>query len=136
MDIDRFKNQHVEILARIDQLRKLVHAGIEANVYAIAQQVKDLGTVVKLHLAIEDRILYPAVRQAPDARIAAMGEAYQNEMKGIANEYIRFTTKWSDPKHVAADPESFRAAANVVLKNVYQRMQRENREFYPAIERM
>ncbi len=136
MDIERFKNQHVEILARIDGLANLVHAGIEQNVDAIAQHVKDLGTIVKLHLAIEDRILYPAVRQAADASIAAMGEAYQSEMTGIANEYIRFTTKWSDPKQLAADPESFRASANVVLKNVYQRMQRENREFYPAIENM
>lgn len=136
MDIERFKSQHVEILSRIDALRKLVHAGIESNVDAIAQQIKDLGTVVKLHLAIEDRILYPAVRQSPDAAISAMGNAYQNEMQGIANEYIRFTSKWSDPKQLAADPESFRAAANHVLKNVYQRMQRENHEFYPAIERM
>jgi len=136
MDIERFKNQHVEILTRIDNLRKLVHAGIEVNVNAIAQHVKELGTVVKLHLAIEDRILYPAVRNADDEKIAAMGEAYQAEMQGIANEYIRFTTKWSDPKRLADDPESFRAAANVVLKNVYQRMQRENHEFYPAIEQM
>lgn len=136
MDIERFKNQHVDILTRIAALRKLVHDGIEANAHAIARQVRDLGTVVKLHLAIEDRILYPAVRQSAHPGIAAMGNAYQNEMKGIANEYIRFTNKWSDPQQLAADPESFRAAANQVLKTVYQRMQRENHEFYPAIERI
>lgn len=136
MDIDRFKHQHVDILQRIDALRKLTHAGIAENSRAIAQQVRDLGKVVTLHLAIEDRILYPAVRKAPDARIAAMGETYQEEMKDIANPYIRFTHKWSDPAQVAADPDSFRDAANSVLKNVYQRMQRENMEFYPAIEQM
>lgn len=136
MDIDRFKHQHVDILRRIDALRKLTHDGIVENSYAIAQQVKDLGKVVTLHLAIEDRILYPAVRKAADADIAAMGETYQEEMKGIANPYIRFTHKWSDPAQVAAQPDSFRDAANTVLKNVYQRMQRENHEFYPAIEAM
>lgn len=136
MDIDRFKHQHVDILRRIDALRTLAHSGIETNSRLIAQQVKELGKVVTLHLAIEDRILYPAVQKADDAGIAAMGKAYQEEMKGIANRYIRFTNQWSDPARVAAEPDEFRAAANTVLKNVYQRMQRENREFYPAIESM
>ncbi|NLC36180.1 MAG: hemerythrin domain-containing protein [Alcaligenaceae bacterium] len=134
MDIQRFKHQHVDILQRIDALRKLAHGGIQTNSHTIAQQVQDLGKVVNLHLAIEDRILYPAVRKTADARIAAMGQAYQEEMKGIANRYIRFTNTWSDPARVAAEPDAFRDAANTVLKMVYQRMQRENREFYPAIE--
>lgn len=136
MDIDRFKHQHVDILQRIDALRQLAHSGILSNSYAIAQQVKDLGKVVTLHLAIEDRILYPAVQKAEDPDIAAMGAAYQEEMKGIANRYIRFTNQWSNPAKVAAEPDEFRDAANTVLKEVYQRMQRENREFYPAIECM
>lgn len=136
MDIDRFKRQHVEILDRIDTLRQLSKAGIEANASAIARHVHDLGTVVKLHLAIEDRILYPAVRRADDTEVASMAEDYQEEMKGIANRYIRFTTQWSDPARVASNPEGFRGDANTVLKSVYQRMQRENREFYPAIERL
>ncbi len=136
MDIERFKHQHVDILRRIDALRNLVHNGIEANAKAIARHVHELGTVVKLHLAIEDRILYPAVRKAVKTEIAAMGDAYQQEMKGIANAYIRFTMKWSDAARLAAEPEDFRADANSVLKTVYQRMQRENREFYPAIEAM
>lgn len=136
MDIERFKRQHDEILQRIDALRVLARNGVAANAQAIAQGVSDLGTVVKLHLAIEDRILYPAARQAPDQQVSEMAARYQDEMKGIASAYIRFTTKWSNPDELAQEPEAFRAAANTVLKAVYERMQRENREFYPAIEQM
>ena len=136
MEIDRFKHQHEEILERIDTLRRLAHAGVTTNARPIAQEVKDLGKVVSLHLAIEDRILYPAVQKASDAQLAAMGAAYQDEMKGIANRYIRFTNQWSDAQKVEGDPDAFRDAANTVLKDVYLRMQRENREFYPAIERL
>lgn len=134
MDIERFKRQHVEILQRIDALRKLAHAGVQANARSIAQQVTELGKLVTLHLAIEDRILYPAVQKATDTQIAAMGAAYQDEMKGIANRYIRFTNYWSEAQRVAEEPDAFRDAANTVLKDVYLRMQRENHEFYPAIE--
>ena len=136
MDIERFKRQHVEILQRIDALRTLVHAGIDKHAAEIARHVHELGTVVKLHLAIEDRILYPAAQGADNTQIAAMAKAYQEEMTGIATPYIRFTNQWSDAARVAASPEDFRAQANTVLKNVYQRMQRENHEFYPALESM
>jgi hypothetical protein len=134
MDIDRFKHQHVDILARIDALRRLAHQGVENNSAAIADHVAKLGSVVKLHLAIEDRILYPSVRRAADPGIAQLAEAYQEEMKGIAFEYQRFTKKWSSAAYVANEPEAFRVAANTALREVYLRMQRENQEFYPAIE--
>lgn len=136
MDIDRFKHQHVDILQRIDELRSLARKGIETNAQAIAQRVADLGKLVTLHLAIEDRIMYPTVRKAADPKLAAMGAAYQEEMKGIANRYLRFTEHWSKAQNVASEPEGFRSAANNVLRDVYLRMQRENQEFYPAVEGM
>ncbi|HLT98107.1 MAG TPA: hemerythrin domain-containing protein [Burkholderiaceae bacterium] len=134
MDIERFKHQHVDILQRIDELRSLARSGIENNAMTIAQRVAELGKLVSLHLAIEDRIMYPTVRKAADPALAAMGAAYQEEMKGIASRYLRFTQRWSKAEHVASQPEDFRSAANTVLKDVYLRMQRENHEFYPAIE--
>ena len=134
MDIERLKHQHADILTRIDKLRELAHAGVQKNAKLIAQQVKQLGAVVNLHLAIEDRIVYPAAQKSDDAHVAQLGERYQHEMTGIANAYIRFTSKWSDEKNVVGEPDEFRQAANTVLKNVYQRMRREDHEFYPVIE--
>src|SRR5690606_27868409 len=101
---------------------------------AIAARVAALSSVVKLHLAIEDRILYPAVQNTGNARLADMGRDYQDDMKGIASQYIAFSRRWSQADAVAAQPEAFREDANTILKTVYQRMQRENTEFYPAIE--
>ncbi|MDS1141150.1 hemerythrin domain-containing protein [Pusillimonas sp. SM2304] len=134
MDIDRFKHQHVEILQGIASLRKLAHAGIQENAHNIARQIVALSNIVKLHLAIEDRILYPALQQASNSRLAQMGQAYQDDMKGIANAYIAFSRRWSSAAAVAGQAEQFRIEANSVLKVVHARMQKENTEFYPAIE--
>jgi hypothetical protein len=35
---------------------------------------------------------------------------------------------------LAAQPEAFRSEANTVLHALYQRMRREDRELYPAVE--
>lgn len=136
MDISRFTVQHTAILEGIDELRRLAHAGISENAHPITQKLSALSGVVTRHLAVEDRILYPAVQQAADPALARMGKAYQNEMEGIANAYIAFDRRWNTPDQIRANPEAFRQEANTVLKKVYERMQKENREFYPAVEAM
>lgn len=134
MNIDRFKNQHVEILNGISVLRKLTHKGVEENAVDIAHELKALAQVIIQHLAIEDRILYPSLEQSGDERMASMSRHYQDDMKGIANAFITFSRKWTNANQLLKNAASFRDEANVVLKNVYDRMLRENKDFYPAIE--
>lgn len=134
MNIDRFKHDHEDILAGIDRLRKLSHQGTAERAVDIADTLKRLSALVIRHLAVENRILYPSLEQGEDARMARMGKAYREDMKGIAAAFIGFSRHWSEALAVRKAPDAFRAEANVVLKNLHQRMQRENREFYPAIE--
>jgi hypothetical protein len=115
-------------------LRRWAHAGIAGNAKEIANGIGDLSAVVKLHLAIEDRILYPALQDSQDTSLVQMGKAYQDDMKGIASAYIAFSRRWSSAMAVAEKAEQFRTEANQVLKTLHQRMQKENTEFYPAIE--
>lgn len=134
MNIDKFKHQHIDILAAIAALRALVQDGIVGNAEPIAAQIIAMSGVIKLHLAIEQRYLYPAVQGAGNAALARMSHLYQGEMDGIVAAYMAFAGKWNSAAHVLAEPEQFRTEANKVLKTLYQRMQREDQEFYPAIE--
>ena len=134
MNIDRFKHQHVEILSGIHVLRQLSHQGVADHAAEIADALAALAQVVTQHLAIEDRILYPAVESSGNDRLARMSASYQSDMKGIANAFIHFARRWGNAALLRRCPDDFRAAANMVLKNVHLRMVRENREFYPAIE--
>lgn len=65
--------QHVDILSRIDQLRSLTHAGVEVNATAIAQGIISFSSLIKLHLAVEDKALYPALQRSGDATLARLG---------------------------------------------------------------
>lgn len=136
MNIDRFKQQHVEILSAIHALRKLAHQGIAEHAVDITDELKSLARVVTQHLAVEDRILYPSLEKGSDEKVARMSASYQADMKGIASGFIRFSRHWADARQLASQPEAFRSEANIVLKRVHERLQRENREFYPAIEAM
>lgn len=134
MNIDKFKHQHEDILADITALRQLVHGGIEANAERIAARIIAMSGNIKLHLAVEDKVLYPALAGCGDAPLARMSNLYQLEMNGIVAGYMAFATTWNSAAHLLAAPEKFRAEANGVLRRVYERIKKEDLEFYPAAE--
>jgi Hemerythrin HHE cation binding domain len=135
VNIDKFKHQHVEILSGIARLRQLAHEGIARNAEAIAAGIVGVSGLIKLHLAVEDRHLYPALEGSGEARLVRMSRQYQREMDGIAGVYLQFAGRWNTARQVAQAPEEFRAEANVVLRQLYERIRREDTEFYPAVGR-
>ena len=125
MNIDKLKHQHRDILRGIAALRSLAHAGVEANAAAIAQGIVAMSGTIKLHLAVEDQVLYPALQRGGNEGLARMGRQYQGEMASIASDYERFARRWNTANSVRRDAQGFRADANAALRRVHERMQRE-----------
>ena len=136
MNIDKFKQQHVDILEGIASLRKLALNGVARNAAEIAQGIVAMSATIKLHLAVEDRALYPAVARSADAELARKGREFQEEMDAIAAAYEGFAKRWNNARNLELDERGFRDDANTVLRRVHERMQRENRDLYPRIEAM
>jgi len=136
MNIDKFKQQHVDILEGIATLRRLALAGVARNAAEIAQGIVAMSATIKLHLAVEDRALYPAVARSADAELARKGREFQEEMDAIAAAYEGFAKRWNNARNLELDEPGFRDDANTVLRRVHERMQRENRDLYPRIEAM
>ncbi|MDD2881108.1 MAG: hemerythrin domain-containing protein [Rhodoferax sp.] len=134
MNIDKFKRQHLDILGCIAALRQASQAGVSENAEEIARLIIAMSGVIKLHLAVEDQVLYPALRNSNNAVLARMGTKFQDDMGAIASAYMGFAARWNQADNVAREPEGFRKDANSVLKTVYARMHKEDTVFYPAIE--
>lgn len=136
MNVERFQQDHLAIAGKVSDLRALVHSSVVANAEAIAKMIIDMSTAIKLHLAAEDRMLYPALLNSAHADIVRIGNAFRTEMGGIADAYLAFSRQWNTAKAIAAKPEDFRSQANQVFKALHERIQRENKELYPAAERI
>lgn len=134
MNIDKFKHQHLEIVSAIAALRRLVKRGIQDNAAEIAKVIISMSSTIKLHLAVEDSVLYPALQRSRDPSLAHMGKQFQHEMTSIALAYLDFARHWNTPTSVSLHPERFRAEANSVLRVLHERMRKEDSAFYPAIE--
>ncbi|MDP3842608.1 MAG: hemerythrin domain-containing protein [Oxalobacteraceae bacterium] len=134
MNIDKFKQQHIEINGCVTALRKFAKEGISENAAEISDLIISMSSIIKLHLSVEDKILYPALQSGSNSVLAKMGKKFQDEMGAIALAYMDFARQWNTSAKVFDDPEGFRSEANKVLKILHERMQKENTDFYPAIE--
>ena len=83
---------------------------------------------------MEDQALYPALQRGNNPELTLLGAQYQKDMGPIAQAYEAFARRWNRPESVGRDEQGFRDDANRVLRMVHERMQRENRDFYPHIE--
>jgi len=132
MNIDNFKTDHVAILSGIQRLRDLTQLGVAAS-DEIATALVKFSTTIRLHLAAEDKFLYPSLEKSQDPQVVALSRRFENEMADIASRFMTFARNWNLGAKIAADFDGFRRAANLTLKPVWDRMQQENREFYPRI---
>ncbi|WP_272971159.1 hemerythrin domain-containing protein [Comamonas terrigena] len=134
MQIDKFKHQHGDIKRRIAELRDLARAGADTHAEAIAQGIVAMSALIKLHLAVEDQVLHPALQADRQSDLARLARHYQSDMVPIAAAYDAFARRWNTSQRVREDAQGFRDDANLVLRKLHERMLREDREFYPQIE--
>jgi len=134
MNIDKFKREHTDLMTAVDVLRELVQAGAKEHAEEIVTQLLTMSGAIKLHLAAEDRVLYPALASASDPLVAQTSRMFQQEMGGLAGTFMAFVARWNLAVKIAREPEAFRDEANAVFKALHMRVQRENRELYPMAE--
>ena len=129
--VELVKEDHAAVLAAVGDLRKLAKEGVKENAGAIANTIVAMRTAIKLHLAAEDRVLYPALLKSVDPQVAQRARQFRDEMGGVAAAYLDFARKWNTEGCVAGDPGGFRQHANEIFKALHLRIQRENQELYP-----
>src|SRR5690606_8100137 len=93
-------------------------------------------SLIKFHLVAEDQVLYPRLARSGVPEVEQLSTRYQQVMEGLAEAFRTFVAKWRVLARLEADPEGFRRDANTVLKAPFARLQRANRELYPAAEQL
>ncbi|MGY1410989.1 hemerythrin domain-containing protein [Luteimonas sp. A611] len=130
--MDRYHRDHATILRQIHTLRSLSQAGIDENADRISAAIVDTASLIKFHLAAEEQVLYPRLARSGVPEVEALSTRYRAEMRSLAGAFARFVDQWRVPARLQRDPEGFRDDANTVLKALYERLRREDRELYPA----
>jgi hypothetical protein len=135
-ETDGFRRQHQEILTLVKELQpRLDAATLKRDAAPVAVGLQRLATMLKAHLAFEDATLYPKLLAHTDASIAATARRYQQEMGGLQTAFMNYVERWPAASSIQEDPVGFVGHTRDVVTALLSRIEREDGELYPMLER-
>lgn len=96
---------------------------------------RELMTTLIGHLKLEDWALYPRLIESGDDEISAAGDAFKEEMGGLAPAFVAYCDKWT-ASTIPADCTGYCSDTRGLLDALMDRLTRENRELLPLLERL
>ncbi|MFG6462053.1 hemerythrin domain-containing protein [Roseateles sp. DXS20W] len=132
----RYREEHASLALLIKGFETTLDIALLGKDGAPARRaLSELAGKLRLHLAGEDKLLYPQALGSADPAVRKLGEKYQSEMGDLAGAFKAYSDKWLLPKDIAREALSFANESRHIIKALNERIRRENTEFYAAIDK-
>jgi hypothetical protein len=130
------RTQHQELLVLAEQLSEQLHAAALAGNAAPARKlVSALAAKLKIHLAIEGRMLYPSLARSAAAGAREMAELFTKELGGLRATLGAYLARWPHAHAIQRDARAFVEETSCFIVTMRARIEREEREVYGLLER-
>ncbi|MFY8106823.1 MAG: hemerythrin domain-containing protein [Elstera sp.] len=131
----RFRTQHSEIADIVSKIETLLaSADWSPRAGEIRQGFSELSAKLRIHLALEDDVLYPRLARHGESSVRDLAVRYQTEMGGIREAYEDFLKQWVHSGKLLTDPTGFKAATIGLFSALKDRIHRENTEVYTLVD--
>jgi hypothetical protein len=131
-----YRQQHEDLRALAAELAaRLGPAELAADPAAARTILSRMAGKLTVHLAMEDRSLYPFLLSRPDAALHEVARRFRDGMGGVRAALARLTGRWRGSADIARDPAAFAAEAAALLRALEDRIRHEEEELFPLAER-
>ena len=134
---DGFRRQHddlLEIATAISAFLTPEKAASEAQ--QVRSLLSKLGGKLTMHLAMEDKSLYPNLLAKADASEKAVVQSFIEEMGGIAEAFGKYMSSWPSPSAIQDDPAGFVSQTSQIFSALSGRIDRENKQLYTIADNL
>lgn len=133
--LDGFRRQHSDLVALIDELSKLLTPEtIAAQAGEARKLVSQISGILRMHLAMEDKALYPRIAAHADERLRELSKRYAEEMGGLHASFTSYLARWPTQSSITRDAEGFLHDTAGVLEALRTRISCEETELYPLVD--
>ena len=134
---DKFRAQHGELLNVAKAMGNLLNAELlRRDATEVRHLLSVLHGKLSVHLAMEDKSLYPRLLNHHDSTIRDTTQRYIDEMGSLAGAFKAYVGKWPTPSAIQANPEGFIADTNGVFEALGKRIVQENQDLYVLADRL
>ncbi len=131
----RFRDQHDDLLMMASEISlhlKAEYLSRDANEARLLLS-KLLGKL-SIHLAMEDKALYPQMLEHSDDRVRSMARKFMDEMGGLGEAVNAYKAKWPSALPIQDDPDEFISQTKGIFDALANRIERENNELYEMVD--
>lgn len=129
---EQYRQQH----ARLLELAGAISSRLGAEPLdggEVRMELSRLAGLLKLHLAMEDEVLYPSLAASPDPEVSETARIFAEEMGGLAAAFGAYNERWAVDT-IEREPAMFAEETRRVFAALARRIDRENNELYPLLE--
>jgi hemerythrin-like domain-containing protein len=135
MFTDSFKTQHREALDVAGKVAAEFSGDTVKNPDNARTHLSALIGKLTIHLAMEDKNLYPKAEASSNEDLRKMSVKLKTEMSGLAQAVVTYGQKWSTSAKIAADQKGFITETKGVFDALKKRIDVEERDFYPLVDK-
>ena len=136
MRTSTLRRQHQAAIDLIERLRSAARSPGVLDAVVLTDLLAKLAGLLRIHFAMEDRVLYPAMLACPDDRTSRTAKAFQSEMGGISAAFAAFMDRWRARATIQSDPSIFIDECHPILAALVERIEREDHELYTLADVM
>ncbi|HEX9102084.1 MAG TPA: hemerythrin domain-containing protein [Polyangia bacterium] len=136
--IDNLTRQHRELVRTatemfgwLDAAKLRARGGGEVH-----RALSSLSGILKVHLAMEDRSLYPHLVNHRDAQLRTLALRFLDERVELREQYDEYKARWLSTAAIEAGAERFIDETRAILGMLWNRMRMEDEILHPEIVRV
>lgn len=134
-ELMKLRHDHAELARMFRKLEHIIEQPQAPEQIELFEFRRHLMQTLIGHLKLEDWALYPRLIDSGDEAASTAGRRFKEEMGGLAPAFLAYCDKWT-ANTIADDWESYRGDTRYLLDALTDRLNRENRELLPLLERL
>lgn len=133
LNLETLARQHKEISEIVTHIKQMIHNNIDKNALDIAKQINMLAGKLKVHLATEDKYMYPYLLQSDSHIVRETAQIYADEMGHINNEFTNYKNKFNTRTKIINNTKEFLNETDRIFKILEERISKEDISLYKYI---
>lgn len=134
-ELSRLQQEHTTLAGLFKRLRNVIERADGPGQVELFELRRQLVSTLLAHLKLEDWALYPRLIESDQKDLASAGQAFKEEMGGLAPAFLAYSEKWN-ANSISADWRGYCADTGAVLDALENRLEREDRDLLPLLERL
>ena len=129
---DPYRKQHEALLASVAEIRPLLASSAKAreNAGTLRSWLSRFGGILRVHLAMEDKAIYPELLKHPREDVRRLAERFVQEMGGLKPDLERYLERWGTEAAIRADADDFVRDTARLVEVLERRIAAEDGELY------